>query len=439
MAHTVRMPEVAANATHATLVSWNKAEGEQIEAGDSIADVETDKAVLELPVEQSGTVGKLLVANGAEVPVGAPIAILLAPGENLDDVSKGVDRAATTARTPEGACAQSVALTSTNASLNSPLKLPADSSISAATSTSTNHDSTAAVSSTQKASRVFSSPVARLLARQHGIDLTDVTGSGPNGRVTKHDVVRHVQADSSAPRLLARKPEQTAGIVTPHRVVTPSATRRTIAKRLLQSKQEVPHFYLRTRCDMDALLSAREQVNGTREVPVSINDFVIRACAVALVQVPQMNVSWREDGIHEFAHADISVAVDTPTGLITPIIVDAANKTLSAISAEMRELATLARAGRLAPAQFQGGTFSVSNLGMFGVTDFDAIINPPQAGILAVGAVQSVPVVRDDVLVAGRVMDVVLSADHRAVDGATAARWLAAFRRLIEQPLTMLV
>jgi pyruvate dehydrogenase E2 component (dihydrolipoamide acetyltransferase) len=424
MPYTLRMPEVAANATHATLVCWNKAEGERIEAGHSIADLETDKAVVELPVEQGGVIGKLLVANGAEVQVGAPIAILLQEGEVFTDES--LPGAAQNTVVKSQALAPQAMMA---------VAQPIEASM-------------APVSDEQPSDRhgrVFSSPVARLLAKQHGLDLTQVTGSGPNGRVTKHDVVKHVdgQGKIQAQRHTQIQTAAVTNSVVPGQalatVTVPSATRRTIAKRLSQSKLEVPHFYLRTRCDVDGLLAARKQVNKAREVPISINDFVIRACAVALVEVPQMNVSWRDDGIHAFERADISVAVDTPNGLMTPIIFDANHKTLSAISAEMRALARLARDGRLQAAQFQGGTFSVSNLGMFGVTDFDAIINPPQAGILAVGAVQSVPVVREGAVVPGRVMDVVLSVDHRVVDGAMAARWMAAFRALIEQPLTMLV
>jgi pyruvate dehydrogenase E2 component (dihydrolipoamide acetyltransferase) len=420
MPYTLRMPEVAANATHATLVCWNKSEGESIEAGQSIADVETDKAVVELPVEKGGVVGKLLVANGAEVPVGEPIAILLQSGESLTDAElppSALAKAAKPVTAPEPVVA--------SVSLKPEMAEPV-------------------VKASGKQGRVFSSPVARLLAKQHGIDLSTVAGSGPNGRVTKHDVVRHVGSVTSALPVQSVpsgsvQANLQASAQPMARVVAPTATRRTIAKRLAQSKLEVPHFYLRTRCDVEALVSVRRQINASRETPISINDFVIRACAVALARVPQMNVSWRDEGIHEFDRADISVAVDTPNGLLTPIIRDAGNKTLSAISGEIRELARIAREGRLQPAQFQGGTFSVSNLGMFGVTDFDAIINPPQAGILAVGAVQSVPVVRDGAVVAGQVMDVVLSVDHRVVDGAVAARWLAAFRQLIEQPVTMLI
>lgn len=429
MPYTLRMPEVAANATHATLVCWNRAEGERIESGQSIADVETDKAVLELPVEQGGVIGKLLVANGAQVPVGEPIAVLLQDGESLGDLA-------------EQAAASGPAV--------------------ATAATESDMAQATASSSVVASARVYSSPVARLLAKQNQIDLAGVPGTGPRGRVTKHDVVRHLQAVGSvsaaapisAPLIATNVTSFNAsgrsssatqtnvgalGGAALARIVVPTATRRTIAQRLLQSKQEIPHFYLRARCDVEALLAARRQINAVRDVPLSINDFVVRAAAVALMQVPQMNVSWREDGIHEFDHADISVAVDTPNGLITPIVFDAGNKVLSVISSEIRALAHQAREGRLQPAQFQGGTFSVSNLGMYGVDEFDAIINPPQAGILAVGGVRAVPVARDHEVVVGRVMDVVLSADHRVVDGAVAARWLAAFRALIEQPLTMLV
>ena len=415
MPYTLRMPEVAANATHATLVCWNKSEGETIAAGQSIADVETDKAVLELPVEQGGVVGKLLVANGAEVPVGEPIAVLLGDGETLED--------AVVASAPSDQ-APSVQIESASHPTAHPRANPTAAS---------------QVDVTRERGRVFSSPVARLLAKEHRLDLALVPGSGPNGRVTKHDVLQYVASVCPEAASSVAQPAMQSNATQAYRVVAPSATRRTIAKRLSQSKLEVPHFYLRARCDVSALLAARGEINQARQIPISINDFVIRACAVALMQEPQMNVSWRDDGIYEFDHADISVAVDTPNGLITPIVFDASNKTLSAISAEMADLVKQARQGRLQPAQFQGGTFSVSNLGMFGVTDFDAIINPPQAGILAVGAVQSVPVVRGDAVVPGKVMDVVLSADHRAVDGAVAARWLAAFRALMEQPLTMLV
>lgn len=429
------MPEVAANATHATLVSWNKAQGDSIQAGESIADVETDKAVLELPVEQGGVVGKLLVANGTEVAVGEPIALVLAEGETLDD-AQAPEPLASAAATPAAVPAAPPASPAPVAGVAPTVPAPASAQAPAAQSSS-------------GGARIFSSPVARLLAKQHGIDLATVAGSGPKGRVTKHDVVQQVQAQDTTQDTQDMTPTAKAltGAVAvaaieddaPARVVRPNSMRRTIAKRLSQSKSEVPHFYLRARCQVDALLALRKEINAARETPVSINDFVVRATAVALAQVPQMNVSWREDGVHEFERVDISVAVDTPNGLYTPIVRDAANKPVSRISAEIRELAKLARNSQLQPSQYQGGTFSVSNLGMFGVDEFDAIINPPQAAILAVGGVKAVALVKDGEVVVGRVMDVVLSIDHRAVDGAVGARYLAALRALIEHPLSMLV
>jgi len=423
MPYTLRMPEVAANATHATLVCWNKVEGEQIQAGQSIADVETDKAVLELPVEHTATVGKLLVASGTQVPVGEPIAVLLQPGESLEEavLPQGGVGNATAAALPERSATETAAKSEREVAANQPsVDTPA-----------LGHEMPRA------RDRRFTSPAARLLAKQHQLDLASVAGSGPRGRVTKHDVVTHLELKTVS----ANRPmdSSTRALESHSTVVMPSATRLTIAKRLSQSKSEVPHFYLRARCNVIALLAARKQINEQREPPVSINDLIIRAAAVALTQVPALNVSWRDDGIHQFERVDISVAVDTPNGLITPIIFDAANKTLTAISEDIRALAHTARLGRLQPTQFQGGTFSVSNLGMYGVDNFDAIINPPQAGILAVGGVQTVAVVSGDDVVPGQVMDVVLSVDHRVVDGAAAARWLAAFRRLIEHPLTMLI
>lgn len=411
MPYTLRMPEVAANATHATLVCWNKQVGDHLEAGASIADVETDKAILELPVDQGGVIGRLLVEPGTEVPVGDPIAILYAEGESF------------------GGQQDEEILESPVPPVPPVIQSPAE-----------------PIGQQPPVRRLFSSPVARRLALQNQIDLTHVAGSGPKGRVTKHDVAQHIEHLSAkapldpAPVTSAAPVPKTQATLEqiPARLVAPSATRRTIAKRLSQSKSEVPHFYLRADCQVDALVIAREQLNENRVQKISINDFVIRAAAMALEQVPQVNVSWRDEGVLEFLRVDISVAVDTPTGLLTPIVRDAARKTLSGISAEIRGLALEARAGRLRLDQFQGGTFSVSNLGMFGVDDFDAIINPPQAAILAVGAVRTMPVVRDEVVTTGRVMSVVLSVDHRVVDGATGARWLAAFRALIEQPFKML-
>lgn len=422
----LRMPEVAANATHATLVCWNKAVGERIDAGQSIADVETDKAVLELPVEQTATISELLVAHGTEVAVGDPIAVLLLDDEASQAV--GTDDTPMQAETlnddaisaPTRGCPVTASGDTDFYAGHAPV--PSDAS---------SPDTTVA------SNRRFSSPAARWLAKQNQLDLDSVAGTGPRGRVTKHDVVRHLDQFSGAADV--SNVQLGSHTISNPRVVAPSATRRTIAKRLSQSKSEVPHFYLRARCDAQSLWRARKRINDQMQTSLSVNDFVVRAVAVAMTRVPELNVSWRDDGIHHFTQVDLCVAVDTPNGLLTPIVFDAANKTLTFISAEIRELAQQARQGQLAPSQFQGGTFSVSNLGMHGIDSFDAIINPPQAGILAVGKIQDLPVVKDDVIVPGKVMDVVLSVDHRVVDGAVAARWLGIFRDLIEDPITMLV
>ena len=425
MATIIRMPEVAANATHATLVSWSKQEGDKVSRGQSIADVETEKAVIELNVDAEGTIARLLVGNGAEVPVGAPIAVLIAAGETVADADRllGAEGGATQA-TPDSA------------------PLPTAS----VTATATNSAPAMAMNAaTQRADRrIFSSPVARLLARQHGLNIADIVGSGPNGRVVKHDVMQRVQAaggsvsvsagTAQAPAIEAR---QTVGGYTdvPH-----SNMRRTIARRLLESKSTVPHFYLNVQCRMDRLVAMRAEVNAQSSVKISVNDMVVLAAARALREVPGVNVSWTDAAIRQFHQVDMSIAVSTDAGLITPILRNVNSLSLSEISQSIRKLGERARLGQLRPEEFQGGSFSISNLGMYGVDAFAAIINPPQAAILAVGAVSDQPIVQaDGTIGAGKVMSCTLSVDHRAVDGALAATWLAAFRKYIESPYLMLV
>jgi pyruvate dehydrogenase E2 component (dihydrolipoamide acetyltransferase) len=298
--------------------------------------------------------------------------------------------------------------------------------------------------------RICASPLARRLAAQYGVPLNELTGSGPNGRIVRRDVEQaqtHAspQTPLAAPDL-ATPPVATvplapslAGVAVNHVEVPHSGMRRTIARRLSESKSTIPHFYLGVACRMDALLALRQQINATSLRKISINDFVVRAVAVALRDVPDANVGWTDTAMHRYAHADVAVAVATDSGLMTPIVRAADTKTLATISAEIEELAGRARAGRLQPSEYQGGSFSVSNLGMHGVTEFSAIINPPQAAILAVGACEQQAVVQDGAVVVAHVMQCTLSVDHRAIDGAPAAQWLAAFRRLIENPLTMLV
>ncbi|WP_322008759.1 pyruvate dehydrogenase complex dihydrolipoamide acetyltransferase [Paraburkholderia sp. J12] len=424
MATILRMPEVAANATHATLVNWLKREGDPVREGEGLAEIETDKAIVELEAEAAGTMGAQLVAAGSEVEVGATVGVLLAVGENAQDAETLL-----AASEPTHAAAGT----------------PAEAAASGAATTRVK-------SAQATGERVFSSPLARRIAAERGIALAGLRGSGPNGRIVRRDVE---QAQSDVPVSASALAASAASNVTPapmesaatqvavaaagYTEVPHSGMRKTIARRLSESKSTIPHFYLNAACRMDALLALRSQINGSSSRRISINDFIVRAVAVALQDVPEANVGWTDTAMRRYAHADVAVAVATGTGLMTPIVRDAARKTLATISAEIEDLAERARAGRLLPADYQGGSFSISNLGMYGVTEFSAIINPPQAAILAVGACEEQAVVQDGAVVVAQVMRCTLSVDHRAIDGALAAQWLAAFRRRIENPLTLLV
>lgn len=416
MATLLRMPEVAANATHATLAAWSKKEGEPIAAGDCLAEVETDKAIVEISADSAGVMGQWLVPAGQEVEVGAPIAVLLAAGEAAADVQALLQAAGAVATAPAAAAAPAVPGT------------PAP----------------AATTAQASGERLRASPLARRLAAQRGVDLSRLQGSGPGGRIVKIDVER-AQAAAPAPAP-ASVPVAAAPAAAPagsgasaFTEVPHSSMRRTIARRLAESKSTIPHFYLTVECRMERLLALRTEINASASRKISVNDFIVRAVAVALREVPQANVGWTDTAMRQYAQADVAVAVSTDTGLITPIVRAADRKTLSQISAEIADLAARARAGQLRPEEYQGGSFSVSNLGMHGVGAFSAIINPPQAAILAVGASQQKPVVENGELKVGTVMACTLSVDHRAIDGALAAQWLAAFQRAIEAPLSMLI
>ncbi len=413
MATLLRMPEVAANATHATLAAWSKKEGELIAVGDCLAEVETDKAIVEISADGAGVMGQWLVPAGQEVEVGAPIAVLLAVGEVAADVQALLQAAGAVAAAPAAETAPAVSGTPAPAA---PAVAPAG------------------------GDRLRASPLARRLAAQRGVDLSRLQGSGPGGRIVRIDVER-AQAVAPAPAPVAAPPAAApAGSgASAFTEVLHSSMRRTIARRLAESKSTIPHFYLTVECRMERLLALRAEINAAASRKISVNDFIVRAVAVALREVPQANVGWTETAMRQYAQADVAVAVSTDTGLITPIVRAADRKTLSQISAEIADLAARARAGQLRPEEYQGGAFSVSNLGMHGVGAFSAIINPPQAAILAVGASQHKPVVENGELQVGTVMACTLSVDHRAIDGALAAQWLAAFQRAIEAPLTMLI
>jgi pyruvate dehydrogenase E2 component (dihydrolipoamide acetyltransferase) len=416
MATLLRMPEVAANATHATLAAWSKKEGEPIAAGDCLAEVETDKAIVEIRADSAGVMGQWLVPAGQEVEVGAPIAVLLAAGEAAADVQALLQAAGAVATAPAAAAASAVPGT------------PAP----------------AATTAQASGERLRASPLARRLAAQRGVDLSRLQGSGPGGRIVKIDVERAqaaapAPAPASAPVAAAPAAAPAGSGASAFTEVPHSSMRRTIARRLAESKSTIPHFYLTVECRMERLLALRTEINASASRKISVNDFIVRAVAVALREVPQANVGWTDTAMRQYAQADVAVAVSTDTGLITPIVRAADRKTLSQISAEIADLAARARAGQLRPEEYQGGSFSVSNLGMHGVGAFSAIINPPQAAILAVGASQQKPVVENGELKVGTVMACTLSVDHRAIDGALAAQWLAAFQRAIEAPLSMLI
>ena len=432
MAHLIKLPSVAADTSGGNLHQWLKQEGDTVAVGDALAEIETEKAIVEINAEHAGVLGRIVVpAGAANVPINTVIGVLLAQGDdasaidralaehggaaakNAEPASGGAASAATTSGAAAAAVAQTAPAPATPASTVSPA-------------------SSAAV----PGGRLFASPLARRLAAQWHVDLLGVTGTGPHGRIVRRDVEAardRAPVDAAAP--LAARAARPAARRVPH-----TGMRRAIARRLTESKQHVPHFYLSVDCKMDALLALRAQANQGGAVKLSVNDFIVRAAALALREVPEVNVSWHEDAIEYHAGADISVAVATDGGLVTPIVRDADVKPLSAIAGEIVELAGRAKINRLKPEEFTGGSLTVSNLGMYGIREFAAIINPPQAAILAVGAAERRPIVSDDgELVAATVMTVTLSADHRAVDGAVGARWLAALRTLIENPVRILL
>ncbi|WP_454677960.1 pyruvate dehydrogenase complex dihydrolipoamide acetyltransferase [Achromobacter marplatensis] len=441
MAHLIKLPSVAADTSGGNLHQWLKKEGDKVAVGDALAEIETEKAIVEINAEHAGVLGRIVVqAGAASVPINTVIGVLLADGDDASAIDRALAEhggAATAAPAAPAAAADPAAATASKVAATPPAAASAAAGTPAAgtpAAASAAAGSPAASSSAAvPGGRLFASPLARRLAAQWHVDLLDVTGTGPHGRIVRRDVEAArdrapvAAAPSAAGRPAARR--------VPH-----TGMRRAIARRLTESKQNVPHFYLSVDCRMDALLALRAQANHGGAVKLSVNDFIVRAAALALREVPEVNVSWHEDAIEYHAGADISVAVATDGGLVTPIVRDADVKSLSAIAGEIVELAGRAKINRLKPEEFTGGSLTVSNLGMYGISQFAAIINPPQAAILAVGAAERRPVVNEaGELVAATVMTVTLSADHRAVDGAVGARWLAALRTLIENPVRILL
>ncbi|WP_438859513.1 pyruvate dehydrogenase complex dihydrolipoamide acetyltransferase [Achromobacter spanius] len=451
MAHLIKLPSIAADTSDGNLHQWLKKEGDPVAVGDALAEIETEKAIVEINAEHAGVLGRIVVPAGATaVPINTVIGVLLADGDDesaIDHALKEHGGAATGSpgstaprvATPAGATsAAATSAAATSAAVGSPSAMSPTSGSPAAPALSASGIAPAA-NTPVPGGRLFASPLARRLAAQWHVNLLGVTGTGPHGRIVRRDVEsardRAPDASGLATTTALASTNRPAARRVPH-----TGMRRAIARRLTESKQNVPHFYLSVDCKMDALLALRSQANHGGAVKRSVNDFIVRAAALALREVPEVNVSWHDDAIEYHAGADISVAVATDGGLVTPIVRDADAKPLSAIAAEIVELAGRAKVNRLKPEEFTGGSLTVSNLGMYGITQFAAIINPPQAAILAVGAAERRPVVGENgELVAATVMTVTLSADHRAVDGAVGARWLAAFRTLIENPVRILL
>ena len=423
----ILMPALSPTMTEGNLARWLKSEGDSISPGDVIAEIETDKATMEVESVDEGTLGKILVAEGTEeVAVNTPIAVILEEGEDasaLDGFNAGSAPAAP-AKAEETPKAEPAPAASAPAK---PSPAPAH----------------AAAPAGRDGSRVIASPLARRLAAQQGIDLTTVTGSGPRGRIVKADIESYAgapKAPAAAGRSAPSAPVMEGEAE--YEIVKPSNMRKVIAERMTASKQQVPHFYLTMDCEIDTLLNARKDLNASAKdgaFKISVNDFIIKACAAALMQVPRANAAWSDEGIRLYKNADISVAVAIDEGLVTPIMRRAEFKGLKQISEEMADLAARAREGKLMPEEFQGGTFTISNLGMYGVKNFDAVINQPQGAILAVGAGEQRPVVKNGELAVATVMSLTLSVDHRALDGAIGAEFLGVLKGLIENPVGMLL
>jgi pyruvate dehydrogenase E2 component (dihydrolipoamide acetyltransferase) len=415
----ILLPALTADFEGGTIEEWHKEPGDKIEVGDIIAEVSTDKAVIELEAEHAGTLGKILVPAGAdEVNVNAPIAILLLDGESpsaLEDFNPVAEPAA-------DAVAGKVEVDTTN--VDQAQRVSDDSEI-------------------DKGDRIFASPVAVRIADQLGVDLGGIEGSGPDGRIVLGDVEASVDMQTPKPQPVSGSATRRSELEMPRpgsfERVPADKIRTVIARRLGEAKREIPHFYLTIDCELDKLLDMRGRLNESANATskVSVNDFIVKACALALRDVPGANSGWADDTLLKFIDVNVAVAVATPKGLITPVVFQADSKDVTTISAEIKELASRAKEGRLKPEEYKGGGFTVSNLGMYGVREFSAIINPPQSCILAVGAGEVRPVVRDGEVTIATVMTCTLSVDHRAVDGALGAEFLQCVRQYIERPELM--
>jgi len=413
MSVEILMPSLDASMTSATVVQWLKSVGDAVAIGDPIVEIETDKAVIEIEAEAEGRLVKIIVADGDSAPVNSAIGLILLPDESWDKANL------------------SMVEVSKDVTVD-PAVLPASARVVQQTSSSTG-------------ARIFASPLARRLAALEGLELSQLSGSGPSGRIVKYDI-KNALAAASAKSVHASPPQTMPlsdefSFLPKHEIIPNTAMRKSIASRLTLSSQQVPHYFLNLDCEMDKLLALRKEFNNAShgETKVTLNDFFIRAAAIALKKVPAANSAWTDSAILRFSQADISVAVAIEGGLITPVIRNADAKKLALISQESQSLTAKARGGKLRPEEYKGGTFTISNLGMFGITSFTSIINPPQGAILSIGAVEQRPIVKDGQLCAATVMTVTLAVDHRCIDGAVAAEFLSTFKRYIEMPITMLM
>jgi pyruvate dehydrogenase E2 component (dihydrolipoamide acetyltransferase) len=449
------MPALSPTMTEGNLAKWHKKEGDAVKAGDVIAEIETDKATMEFEAVDEGTIGKILVPEGAQgVKVNQPIAVLLEEGEDKSALANVKPAAAPKAAAPSPP--QAAAAPPAPAPQAAPAQSPKSAAApqAAPAPAANGHDASA---------RVFASPLARRLAEQAKVDISGIKGSGPHGRIVKHDVEAALKGGTEPRAAAAAAPPARAPMVpmpapsggggitrysrdqvhalaggTNFTEVPITGMRRVIANRLAES-EVVPHYFLTVDCELDALLKLRSEVNEGLGIKTSVNDYVIKAAALALRKVPMVNASWSEDAILKWEEVHVSVAVALPEGLITPIIKNADKKSIPEISADMRDLAERAKAGKLKLEEFQGGTISISNLGMFGTKQFTAVINPPQSAIIAIGAGEKRPVVKNDQLAVATVMSCTATFDHRVVDGALGAQFMSAFKKLIEVPITLII
>ncbi len=429
----ILMPALSPTMTEGNLATWNVAEGDSVAAGDVICEIETDKATMEVEAVDEGVIGKILVPAGtAAVAVNSTIALLLEDGEDASSLE---------GFTPSAGGA-------------APAEAPSEASVTASAGASPTMAPAASDSPVAKdaapGNRVFASPLARRIAADKGLDLSAVAGSGPRGRIVKRDVENAVPGAKPAAAASAPAAAQAAPITVddpvfanmPEFEAVPNSTmRKVIATRLTDSARDIPHFNLTVDVEIDKLLAMRKELNGHEgaDYKISVNDFIVKATALALTRVPECNVAYTDDAILQFKQVDMSIAVAVEGGLITPIVKDAASKGLATLSNEIKELAAKARDGKLAPEEFQGGTFTISNLGMFGVKGFNSIINPPQGGILSVGAGEQRPVVKDGALAIATVVTLTVAVDHRCIDGTTGAALIKELKAIIENPISMML